>query len=118
MRGLVLVNGGRSRCPDSGGDGPAVVLLHGDWTDSALWAPLIPLLRDDFRVIGYDELAYGGSPPPNPAYTPPAARRSPLFSAGRARGPAAAGSNSGFVPGPPRPPPPDGGRPRAGSPGS
>jgi pimeloyl-ACP methyl ester carboxylesterase len=85
MRGLVLVNGGRIRCTDSGGDGPAVVLLHGDWTDSALWAPLIPLLRDDFRVIGYDELAHGGSPPPTAAYT----RR-----------------------------PPDGGRPRAGSPGS
>jgi 3-oxoadipate enol-lactonase len=69
MRGLVLVNGARIRCTDSGGDGPAVVLLHGDWTDSALWAPLIPLLRDDFRVIGYDELAYGGSPPPTAAYT-------------------------------------------------
>jgi pimeloyl-ACP methyl ester carboxylesterase len=69
MRGTILVEGGRIRCTDTGGGNPPVVLLHGDWTDSGVWAPVIPLVRDDFRVIAYDELGYGGSPPPTEVYT-------------------------------------------------
>jgi pimeloyl-ACP methyl ester carboxylesterase len=69
MRGTILVKGGRIRCTDTGGDGPAVVLVHGDWTDSRVWTPVIPLLRDNFRVIAYDELGYGGSLPPSEVYT-------------------------------------------------
>jgi pimeloyl-ACP methyl ester carboxylesterase len=69
MKGTILVNGGRIRYTDSDGDGPPVVLLHGDWTDSGVWAPLIPLLRENSRVISYDELAYGGSLPPTAPYT-------------------------------------------------
>lgn len=69
MRGTIAVEGGRIRCTDTGGDNPPVVLIHGDWTDSSVWAPVIPLLRDDFRLIAYDELGYGGSPPPTEAYT-------------------------------------------------
>jgi 3-oxoadipate enol-lactonase len=69
MRGTIAVEGGRIRCTDTGGGDPPVVLVHGDWTDSGIWARLIPPLRDDFRVIAYDELGYGGSPPPTEAYT-------------------------------------------------
>jgi 3-oxoadipate enol-lactonase len=69
MRRTILVEGGRIRCSDGGGDGPAVVLVHGDWTDSGIWAPLIPLLSERFRVVGYDELGYGGSRPPTAVYT-------------------------------------------------
>jgi 3-oxoadipate enol-lactonase len=69
MRGTILVEGGRIRCSDTGGANPPVVLLHGDWTDSGVWAPVIPPLRDGYRVIAYDEPGYGGSPPPTEAYT-------------------------------------------------
>jgi 3-oxoadipate enol-lactonase len=69
MRGTILVEGGRIRCTDTGGDNPPVVLLHGDWTGSRVWAPVFPLLRENFRVIAHDEPGYGGSPPPTQVYT-------------------------------------------------
>lgn len=69
MKGTVKVEGGRIRVTDTRGDGPALVLLHGDWTDAGIWSPVIPLLRDSFRVIGYSEPGYGDSPPPTQART-------------------------------------------------
>lgn len=39
---------------DTGGGGTPIVLVHADWTDSGIWSPLVPLLRDRFRVIRYD----------------------------------------------------------------
>lgn len=36
---------------DTGGAGPAVVLLHGVMMDGALWREVVPGLRDDFRCI-------------------------------------------------------------------
>jgi pimeloyl-ACP methyl ester carboxylesterase len=44
---------------DIRGDGPAVVLLHGQPGSAADWEPLVPLLADDFTVISPDRLGYG-----------------------------------------------------------
>ncbi|MBB5938342.1 alpha/beta fold hydrolase [Streptomyces zagrosensis] len=45
-------------------DAPAVVLAHG-WTCSiAFWAPVIRELRDDYRVIVYDQRGHGRSAAP------------------------------------------------------
>lgn len=50
------------------GDGvPTVVLSHG-WTCSIrLWEPVIRLLRDDLRIVAYDQRGHGASDPPGPA---------------------------------------------------
>src|ERR1700756_1634533 len=46
--------------------GPAVVMVHG-WPDShALWASVVPLLADRFRVITYDNRGVGPSSSPKP----------------------------------------------------
>ena len=54
---------------DTGGDGTPVVLVHADWTDSGIWSPLIPLLRDRYRVIRYDLRGFGRSSRPARAFT-------------------------------------------------
>jgi 3-oxoadipate enol-lactonase len=54
---------------DTGGDGTPVVLVHGDWTDAGIWSPLVPLLRDRFRVIRYDLRGFGRSSPPARPFT-------------------------------------------------
>lgn len=47
---------------DSGGDGPALVLLHPGVGDSRIWDPVLPLLSGDHQVIRYDARGYGRSP--------------------------------------------------------
>jgi 3-oxoadipate enol-lactonase len=54
---------------DTGGDGTPVVLVHADWTDSGIWSPLIPLLRDRYRVIRYDLRGFGRSARPTRSFT-------------------------------------------------
>jgi 3-oxoadipate enol-lactonase len=54
---------------DTGGDGTPVVLVHADWTDSRIWSPLIPLLRDRYRVIRYDLRGFGRSARPTRSFT-------------------------------------------------
>jgi hypothetical protein len=49
---------------DTGGVGVPVVLVHADWTDSGIWSELVPLLRDRYRVIGYDLRGFGRSSRP------------------------------------------------------
>ncbi|WP_099021915.1 SDR family oxidoreductase [Mycolicibacterium palauense] len=45
-------------------DGPTLVLVHG-WPDShVLWDGVVPLLRDTFRIIRYDNRAVGESSGP------------------------------------------------------
>ena len=65
----VTVPGGTLWAEDTGGAGTPVVLVHGDWTDSRLWEPLVPLLRARFRVIRYDWRGFGRSSRPNAPYT-------------------------------------------------
>jgi 3-oxoadipate enol-lactonase len=54
---------------DTGGGGTPVLLIHGDWTDSGIWDPLIPLLRDRYRVIRYDLRGFGRSSRPAQPFT-------------------------------------------------
>jgi 3-oxoadipate enol-lactonase len=51
------------------GDGTAVVLIHGDWTDAGIWARLVPLLQDRYRVIRYDLRGFGRSSRPSLPFT-------------------------------------------------
>lgn len=60
----VRVDGGTIWAEDSGGDGTPVVLLHGGWTDSRIWAPVLSLLPAGMRTVRYDARGYGRSTPP------------------------------------------------------
>jgi pimeloyl-ACP methyl ester carboxylesterase len=44
---------------DSGGDGPAVVFSHGILMNHTMFAPQVAALRDDYRVITWDERGHG-----------------------------------------------------------
>jgi pimeloyl-ACP methyl ester carboxylesterase len=65
----VPVTGGTLRAEDTGGDRTPLVLIHADWTDSGIWHPLIPLLRDRYRVITYDLRGFGRSSRPEQPFT-------------------------------------------------
>jgi pimeloyl-ACP methyl ester carboxylesterase len=69
MEATVPVTGGQLWAEDTGGDGTAVVLIHGDWTDSGIWARLVPLLRANCRVIRYDLRGFGRSSRPAQPFT-------------------------------------------------
>jgi 3-oxoadipate enol-lactonase len=60
----VPVTDGALWAEDTGGPGVPVVLVHADWTDSRIWTPLVPLLRDRYRVIRYDLRGFGRSSRP------------------------------------------------------
>ena len=49
---------------DSGGPGPAVVLIHGVGLSRDMWAAQVPVLETRYRVIAIDMLGHGGSMPP------------------------------------------------------
>jgi 3-oxoadipate enol-lactonase len=53
------VNGQRLRFDDSGGDGPPLVLSHGFLMDREMFAPQVPALAPEFRVITWDERGFG-----------------------------------------------------------
>ncbi|MFO6464202.1 haloalkane dehalogenase [Jannaschia sp. KMU-145] len=51
------------------GEGPAVLMLHGNPTSSYLWRNIIPHVADDHRVIAPDLIGMGDSGKPDIAYT-------------------------------------------------
>jgi len=62
---------GRMRYTDVG-DGPPVVLLHGNPTSARLYRSLIAALSPDYRCIAPDHLGFGRSEaPPDASYRPP-----------------------------------------------
>jgi pimeloyl-ACP methyl ester carboxylesterase len=65
----VPLAGGTFAAEDTGGDRTPLVLIHADWTDSGIWDPLIPLLRDRYRVIRYDLRGFGRSSRPVQPFT-------------------------------------------------
>jgi 3-oxoadipate enol-lactonase len=69
MEVRVPVAGGTLWAEDTGGDWMPLVLVHADWTDSGIWDPLIPLLRDRYRVIRYDLRGFGRSSRPTEPFT-------------------------------------------------
>lgn len=53
------VNGQRIRFQDTGGSGMPVVLAHGFLMDREMFAPQVDALAPEFRVITWDERAFG-----------------------------------------------------------
>lgn len=66
---MVPVDGGEVWAEDTGGGGPALVLLHPGWGDSAIWLPMLELLAPGYRVVRYDARGYGRSPAPSAPFT-------------------------------------------------
>lgn len=62
MELLVPLPGGEIWAEDTGGDGPAVVLVHPGWGDAAIWSQLMALLPGRYRVLRYDDRGFGRSP--------------------------------------------------------
>lgn len=54
-----MVNGQNLYFEDTGGDGPVVILAHGFLMDHEMFAPQVAALRDAYRVITWDERAFG-----------------------------------------------------------
>ncbi|MFN2560929.1 MAG: alpha/beta fold hydrolase [Jatrophihabitans sp.] len=50
------------------GTGPSVLLVHGSTADHTRWAPLVPLLRDEFTLVMLDRRGRGGSTAEAEAY--------------------------------------------------
>ena len=69
MEVRVPAAGGTLWAEDTGGARTPLVLVHADWTDSGIWDPLIPLLRDRYRVIRYDLRGFGRSARPTEPFT-------------------------------------------------
>jgi 3-oxoadipate enol-lactonase len=69
MELTVPVPGGDVWAHDDGGDGIPLVLVHADWTDSGIWAPLTRLLSHRYRTIRYDLRGFGRSPRPAVPFT-------------------------------------------------
>jgi 3-oxoadipate enol-lactonase len=53
------INGQQIYFEDTGGNGPAVILAHGFLMDHEMFAPQVAALRDDYRVITWDERGFG-----------------------------------------------------------
>lgn len=60
----IRVEGRTLRYEDTGGEGPAVLLLHGFPLSSAMWAPQLEALGEGLRLIAPDLPGFGGSEPP------------------------------------------------------
>lgn len=52
---------GANLCVEELGQGPAVVLVHGAWTERRNWDAVFAPLAQHFRVIRYDRRGYGQS---------------------------------------------------------
>jgi 3-oxoadipate enol-lactonase len=66
---MIAVDGGEVWADDSGGDGPALVLLHPGVGDSRFWEPVLGPLTAAYRVIRYDARGFGKSAAPKVAYS-------------------------------------------------
>lgn len=53
------INAQRIRYEDTGGQAPAVVFSHGFLMDREMFAPQVAALREEFRVITWDERGFG-----------------------------------------------------------
>jgi pimeloyl-ACP methyl ester carboxylesterase len=66
---MVAVDGGQVWADDSGGDGPALVLLHPGVGDSRIWEPVLAPLTAKYRVLRYDARGFGRSPAPTAEFS-------------------------------------------------
>ena len=50
-------------------DAPVIVMLHGSFASLHTWSPWAEALKDDYRIVRYDQRAHGlTGPAPDPAY--------------------------------------------------
>jgi len=56
------INGHPTYFEDGGGSAPVIVLSHGFLMDHEMFAPQVGALRDEFRVITWDERGHGQTP--------------------------------------------------------
>lgn len=68
MTFLNLVTGERTRIRDTGGDLPALVLVHGLANSIEIWDRVAPRLEQRFRVISFDLPGFGAASRPDAAY--------------------------------------------------
>ena len=66
---IIPVDGGELWADDTGGDLPPLVLVHPGTGDSRSWDPLLAELTASFRVVRYDQRAFGRSPASTRPYT-------------------------------------------------
>jgi pimeloyl-ACP methyl ester carboxylesterase len=59
--------GGAAIGAEAVGTGPSLVLIHGSTADHTRWAPLVPLLRDEFTLVMVDRRGRGFSAAGEPA---------------------------------------------------
>lgn len=62
------VNGTKLGYDDTGGNGPAVMLLHAGITDRRMWQHQLSALADHYRLIAPDLRGYGDSELPDAAF--------------------------------------------------
>jgi 3-oxoadipate enol-lactonase len=69
MQTMVQIGADNVWAEDSGGDGPALVLLHEHVADSRMWDPIWPQLTASYRAVRYDVRGFGRSPAPTENYS-------------------------------------------------
>ena len=68
---MTLSNGLETRLLDSGGNKPALILVHGLANSLEIWQRVYPGLAEDFRVIAFDLPGFGQASRPDSAYDGP-----------------------------------------------
>lgn len=63
-----LLNGERTRIRDTGGDMPALVLVHGLANSIEIWGRVAPRFAERFRVVAFDLPGFGAASRPDAAY--------------------------------------------------
>src|SRR5260370_34818404 len=81
---MIPVRGGEIWAEDTG-RGTPVVLVNPGWSTAGIWAPVMGLLADRFRLIRYDDRGVGRSPAPSVPCTRLADLRTVLDHAGPGR---------------------------------
>lgn len=67
--GDVIANGIKIHCHRTGGDKPAVVMVHGTADNGACWVRVARALAQDYDVIAYDRRGHGLSDAPASGYS-------------------------------------------------
>jgi pimeloyl-ACP methyl ester carboxylesterase len=62
VRILTDADGAAAALHDLGGDGPPLLLTHGNGLNAGMWATVVPSLRAHFRCFGLDFRGHGASP--------------------------------------------------------